>query len=155
MDDYLADLKARMDNACQRDANAVDLGQPATHKLRLLPEVTSLLSRSNTQNAVLDPDINFLQHVKFFLEPGNDGSLPAFNIQRDIFVALVKLPVQKETLLSSKIGRVVLFYTRSKKAEPSIKRMAEKLLGEWSRPILKRTDDYKKRHIETRNFDYE
>ena len=33
--------------------------------------------------------------------------------------------------------------------------MAEKLLGEWSRPILKRTDDYKKRYVEMRDFNPE
>jgi transcription factor SPN1 len=155
IDDLLADLKLRMEKACQADNQARESGQPALHKLKLLPEVTAILNRNNVQHAVLDPDTNFLQHVKFFLEPLNDGSLPAYNIQRDIFSALVKLNVEKETLLSSGIGKVVLFYTRSKKPEPSIKRMAERLLGEWSRPILKRTDDYKKRHIETRDFDYQ
>lgn len=128
---------------------------PALHKLKLLPEVTEILTRQNIQDAVLDPDTNFLQHVKFFLEPLNDGSLPAYNIQREIFQALTKLNIGKEALLSSGIGKVVLFYTRSKKPEQAIKRMAEKLLGEWSRPILKRTDDYKKRHIETRDYDYQ
>lgn len=144
-----------MERACQADNSARESGQPALHKLKLLPEVAGILNRNNVQHAVLDPDTNFLQHVKFFLEPLNDGSLPAYNIQRDIFTALTRLNIEKETLLSSGIGKVVLFYTRSKKPEPSIKRMAERLLGEWSRPILKRTDDYKKRHIETREFDYE
>lgn len=144
-----------MERACQADNQAREAGQPALHKLKLLPEVAGLLNRNNVQHAVLDPDTNFLQHVKFFLEPLNDGSLPAYNIQRDIFTALTRLNIEKEALLSSGIGKVVLFYTRSKKPEPSIKRMAERLLGEWSRPILKRTDDYKKRHIETREFDYE
>jgi hypothetical protein len=144
-----------MERACQADNSARLAGQPALHKLKLLPEVAGILNRNNVQHAVLDPDTNFLQHVKFFLEPLNDGSLPAYNIQRDIFTALTRLNIEKETLLSSGIGKVVLFYTRSKKPEPSIKRMAERLLGEWSRPILKRTDDYKKRHIETREFDYE
>lgn len=144
-----------MEQACQADNSARESGQPALHKLKLLPEVTGLLNRNDVQHAVLDPDTNFLQHVKFFLEPLNDGSLPAYNIQRDIFSALAKLNVQKEALLSSGIGRVVVFYTRSKKPEPSIKRIAQRLLGEWSRPILKRTDDYKKRQIETREFDYE
>ncbi|KAI8675520.1 hypothetical protein NCS57_00453400 [Fusarium keratoplasticum] len=155
LDDLLADLKVRMEQACQADNSARESGQPALHKLKLLPEVTGLLNRNDVQHAVLDPDTNFLQHVKFFLEPLNDGSLPAYNIQRDIFSALAKLNVQKEALLSSGIGRVVVFYTRSKKPEPSIKRIAQRLLGEWSRPILKRTDDYKKRQIETREFDYE
>lgn len=144
-----------MEQACQADNQAREAGQPALHKLKLLPEVTAILNRNNVQHAVLDPDTNFLQHVKFFLEPLNDGSLPAYNIQRDIFNALAKMNIEKEALLSSGIGRVVVFYTRSKKPEPSIKRIATRLLGEWSRPILKRTDDYKKRQIETRDYDYE
>ncbi|ODA84202.1 hypothetical protein RJ55_02720 [Drechmeria coniospora] len=155
IDDKLAELKKRMDKACVQDNEARGAGQPALHKLKLLPEVVGLLNRNNVQHAVLDPDTNFLQHVKFFLEPLNDGSLPAYNIQRDIFMALTKLTIEKESLLSSGIGKVVLFYTRSKKPEQSIRRMAERMLGEWSRPILKRTDDYKKRHVETREFDHE
>ncbi|KAI0010781.1 hypothetical protein F4779DRAFT_576090 [Xylariaceae sp. FL0662B] len=155
LDEHIADLKVRMENACQADNQARDSGQPAIHKLKLLPEVMSLLNRNNNQATIIDPDTNFLQHVKFFLEPLNDGSLPAYNIQRDIFQALCRLPIEKETLRSSGIGKVVLFYTKSKRPELSIKRMAERLLGEWSRPILKRTDDYKKRHIETRDFDYQ
>lgn len=155
MDDHLADLKVRMERACVDDNAARQAGQPAIHKLKLLPEVNAILNRNDVQHVVLDPETNFLQSVKFILEPLNDGSLPAYNIQRDIFTALTRLNLEKETLLSSGIGKVVLFYTRSKKPEPSIKRMAERLLGEWSRPILKRTDDYKKRQIETREFDYQ
>ena len=143
-----------MERACVADNDARENGQPAVHKLKLLPEVTAFLNRNAVQDAVLDPEINFLQSVKYFLEPLNDGSLPAYNIQRDVFTALARLPIEKEVLLSSGIGKVVLFYTRSKRPESGIKRTAERLLGEWSRPILKRTDDYKKRQIETREFDY-
>ncbi|OAA35172.1 transcription factor IWS1 [Metarhizium rileyi] len=155
IDEQLAELKLKMERACRDDNAARESNQPALHKLKLLPEVNAILNRNNVQHAVLDPDTNFLQHVKFFLEPLNDGSLPAYNIQRDLFTAMTKLNVEKEALLSSGIGKVVLFYTRSKKPEPSIKRMAERLLGEWSRPILKRTDDYKKRQIESRDYDYQ
>ncbi|KAI0020033.1 hypothetical protein F4780DRAFT_744233 [Xylariomycetidae sp. FL0641] len=154
LDDRIADLKVRMENACQADNLAREANKPAIHKLKLLPEVMSLLNRNTNQAAVVDPDTNFLQHVKFFLEPLNDGSLPAYNIQRDIFQALLRLPIEKETLRSSGIGKVVFFYTKSKRAQVSITRMAQRLVGEWSRPILNRTDDYKKRHIETREFDY-
>jgi len=142
-----------MEKACMADNEAREKGQAATHKLKLLPQVTAMLNRTSVQEYVLDPDTNFLQSVKFFLEPLNDGSLPAYNIQRDIFNALTRLPITKEALLSSGIGKVVYFYTRSKRPEPSIKRIAERLVGEWSRPILKRTDDYKKRQVETRDFD--
>ncbi|ORY55711.1 uncharacterized protein BCR38DRAFT_356676 [Pseudomassariella vexata] len=155
LDEQIADLKMRMEMACRADNGARESGQPAIHKLKLLPEVMALLNRNNHQAAVVDPDANFLQHVKFFLEPLNDGSMPAYNIQRDIFTALSRLPIEKETLRASGIGKVVLFYTKSKRPEVGIKRMAERLLGEWSRPILRRTDDYKKRHVETRDFDYQ
>ncbi|ENH71665.1 Transcription factor IWS1 [Fusarium oxysporum f. sp. cubense race 1] len=124
IDDLLADLKVQMEQACQADNQAREAGQPALHKLKLLPEVTAILNRNNVQHAVLDPDTNFLQHVKFFLEPLNDGSLPAYNIQRDIFNALAKMNIDSGGVL-------------------------------YSRPILKRTDDYKKRQIETRDYDYE
>lgn len=144
----------QMEAACAADNEALDAGQPAVHKVKLLPQVMALLNRQNIQHAVLDPETNFLQAVKFFLEPLNfDGSLPAYNIQREIFTALTRLPVEKEALLSSGIGKVVLFYTRTKRAQPEIKRMAERLMGEWSRPILKRTDDYKKRFIATKDVD--
>ncbi|KAL2150174.1 hypothetical protein VTH82DRAFT_7850 [Thermothelomyces myriococcoides] len=153
IDDQIANLKVAMEKACEADNEAREKGMAATHKLKLLPQVTAMLNRTAIQDSVLDPETNFLQSVKFFLEPLNDGSLPAYNIQRDIFNALAKLPINKEVLLSSGIGKVVYFYTRSKRPEPSIKRIAERLVGEWSRPILKRTDDYKKRQIETRDFD--
>ena len=151
----MADLKLRMEKACEADNQAREEGQPAVHKTKLLPEVMSMLNRNRNQAAIVDPDTNFLQHVKFFLEPLNDGSLPAYQIQREIFDALLRLPIEKDTLMSSGIGKVVLFYTKSKRPELNIKRMAERLLGEWSRPILKRTDDYRKRHVETRDFDYQ
>ncbi|KAJ4302523.1 Transcription factor iws1 [Collariella sp. IMI 366227] len=154
VDDEIAALKVAMEKACVADNDARDKGQAATRKLKLLPQVTALLNRTNVQDSVLDPETNFLQSVKYFLEPLNDGSLPAYDIQRDIFTALAGLPINKEVLLSSGIGKVVYFYTRSKRPQPSIKRIAERLVGEWSRPILKRTDDYKKRHIETRDFDF-
>lgn len=155
IDELLSELKVRMEEACRADNAARMNGQPAIHKLKLLPDVMSVLNRNNQQAAIVDPDSNFLQHVKFFLEPLSDGSLPAYTIQRDVFTALTRLPIEKETLLASEIGKVVLFYTKSKKPEVGIKRMAERLLGDWSRPILNRTDDYKKRHIQTREFDYQ
>lgn len=154
LDEQIADVKVRMEYACEADNEAVNNQQPAVQKVKLLPEVMALLNRQNIQHAVLDPETNFLQAVKYFLEPlQTDGSLPAYNIQREIFTALTRLPIEKEALLSSGIGKVVLFYTKTKRAQPEIKRMAERLMGEWSRPILKRTDDYKKRMIDTRVVD--
>lgn len=137
-----------MEEACRDDNSAREDGKPAVHKLSMLPEVVALLNRNTVQHSIVDPDTNFLQSVRFFLEPLNDGSLPAYNIQRDIFAALAKLPIEKDALLASGIGKVITYYTKSKRPELLIKRQAEKLLGDWMRPILKRSDDFKMRRVE-------
>ena len=156
-DEEIASLRQRMADAAERDvqARSADPPRPAMHKLRLLPEVVALLNRNGREieNAIVDPENNLLESVRFFLEPLNDGSLPAYNIQRELFACLAKLPIGKEALVSSGIGKVVLFYTKSKKPEMGIKRQAERLLGEWTRPILKRSDDYRKRVLEEIEYD--
>ena len=157
IDDEIASLRARMAEAAERDvqARSADPPKPAMHKLKMLPEVTAFLNRNERdfESAIVDPENNLLESVRFFLEPLNDGSLPAYNIQRDLFAALVKLPVGKDALISSGVGKVVLFYTKSKKPEPGIKRTAERLLAEWTRPILKRSDNYRNRVLEERAYD--
>lgn len=130
--------------------------KPAMHKLKLLPEVSALLNRNSREieAAIVDPENNLLESVRFFLEPLlPDASLPAYDIQRELMAALARLPIDKECLISSGIGKVILFYTKTKKAEVSIKRAAERLLTEWTRPILKRSDDYRKRQLQTARYD--
>ncbi|KAL9104455.1 MAG: hypothetical protein Q9163_000607 [Psora crenata] len=156
-DEEIANLRIRMAEAAEADvaARSSNPPRPAMHKLKLLPEVTALLNRNSrdVENAIVDPENNLLQSVRFFLEPLSDGSLPAYNIQRELFSSLAKLPIDKDSLISSGLGKVILFYTKSKKPELGIKRAAERLLGEWTRPILKRSDDYRKRVLASADYD--
>lgn len=156
-DEEIANLRIRMAEAAEADvaARSAQPPRPAMHKLKLLPEVSSLLNRNSrdVENAIVDPENNLLESVRFFLEPLSDGSLPAYNIQRELFSALSKLPIDKESLISSGLGKVVLFYTKSKKVELAIGRTANLLVREWSRPILKRSDDYRKRSLASADFD--
>ncbi|CAI7650634.1 unnamed protein product [Penicillium manginii] len=146
-------MRKRMTHAAQMDAIDRQEGKPAMHKLKLLPEVILLLNRNQYTNSLVDPEINLLEAVRFFLEPLDDGSMPAYNIQRDLLTAMAKLPIQKDALIASGIGKVVVFYTKSKRVERPIKDMAEKLLAEWTRPILQRSDDYSKRVFREAVFD--
>ncbi|OJD14846.1 hypothetical protein AJ78_04850 [Emergomyces pasteurianus Ep9510] len=152
-DAEIEDVRRRMTDAARLDSIARKENRPAMHKLKMLPEVVSLLNRNQFINSLVDPEINLLEAVKFFLEPLDDGSLPAYNIQRDLLAALGRLPINKETLIASGIGKVIVFYTKSKRPEIGIKRQAERLLAEWTRPILQRSDDYSKRVYEEADFD--
>ncbi|KAJ5852370.1 Transcription factor IIS N-terminal [Penicillium soppii] len=152
-DAEIEDMRKRMTHAAQMDAISRQQGKPAMHKLKLLPEVIMLLNRNQYTNALVDPEINLLEAVRFFLEPLDDGAMPAYNIQRDLLTAITKLPINKDALIASGIGKVIVFYTKSKRTERRIKEMAEKLLAEWTRPILQRSDDYSKRVYQHADYD--
>lgn len=143
MDEEISNLRTRMAHAAAADSDARAKAQPAMHKLAMLPEVVALLNRNTLKDQIVDPELNILESVRFFLEPLGDGSLPAYNIQKDLFNTLTKLTMNKEALIASGIGKVVLFYTKSLKAEPAIKRQAERLVTHWT-TILKRSDDSRK-----------
>lgn len=140
IDEEIASMRNRMSEAAELDVEARSHKPPrlATNKLRLLPEVTSLLNRNPRDyvSAIVDPENNLLQAVRYFLEPTSDGKLPAYNIQRDLFACLARLPIDKEALIASGIAKIVLFYTKSKQPEVAIKREAEELVADWTRPIL-------------------
>ncbi len=90
--------------------------------------------------------------MRRWLEPLPDRSLPALNIQRQLFAILGRLPIDEITLKMSGLGKVVLFYSMCKRTDPAIKRAAEKLIEIWSRPILKRSASYRTRAIETKEL---
>jgi len=142
-----------MIQAAIADGQQVAEGKPAYQKLKLLPEVVGILNRNTYTQSILDPETNFLEAVRFFLEPLSDGSLPAYNIQRELFQSLERLPMTKEALISSGIGKVIYFYRKSKRVDSKIKRQATKLMEEWSRPILQRSDDFTKKNWETVQYD--
>jgi hypothetical protein len=152
-DAEIEDMRRRMTDAAKWDNEGRDRGEPAMHKLKLLPEVVALLNKNTLRESLVDPDINLLQAVRFFLEPLNDGSLPAYNIQRELFSALAKLPITKDSLVASGIGKVIMFYMKSKRPEFNIKRQAERLFADWTRPILKQSDDYRKKDFQQADYD--
>lgn len=152
-DQEIEDMRRRMASAAQADNEGRERGEPAQHKLKLLPEVVALLNKNTLKDSIVDPDINLLEAVRFFLEPLSDGSLPAYNIQRELFAALAKLPISKDSLVASGIGKVIMFYIKSKRPELNIKRQAERLFTDWTRPILRRTDDYRKKEFTQAEYD--
>jgi hypothetical protein len=152
-DQEIEEIRKRMAAAAEADNEGRKRNEPARHKLKLLPEVTAILNRNTLRETIVDPEVNLLESVRFFLEPLSDGSLPAYDIQKDLFASLAKLPVNKDTLVASGIGKVIMFYIKSKKPELTIKRQAERLFTDWTRPILRRTDDYRKKEFAQADYD--
>ncbi|KAK7182980.1 hypothetical protein DPSP01_010297 [Paraphaeosphaeria sporulosa] len=152
-DAEIEDMRRRMASAAEADNEGRKRGEPARHKLKLLPEVVTMLNKNSIKDSIVDPETNLLEAVRFFLEPLSDGSLPAYDIQKELFAALAKLPITKDSLVASGIGKVIMFYCKSKRPELTIRRQAERLYTDWTRPILKRSDDYRKKEFAQADYD--
>lgn len=149
-DDAIAALRDKMRLAAVEDAECIKAGKPALNKIRMLPEVTSILRKESLADSILDG--NLLESARMWLEPLPDASLPSYEIQREIFSALESLPIKTIHLRESGLGRVVLFYQKSKRPHAHIKRTADRLIGDWTRPIMGRSDNYRDKMVRTATF---
>jgi transcription factor SPN1 len=166
-DAEVSQLREEMLHAAELDEQANREKLPATLKLKLLSKVMGALRKcvlfpqrfyGNTQISTAlhvhrsslwqsIVDNNLLEGVRRWLEPLPDKSLPALNIQREIFSILPTLDIDTAVLKESKLGRIVLFYTKCKRVTPDITRTADQLVSAWSRPIIKRSASYRDRAI--------
>ncbi|AQZ10887.1 SPN1 (YPR133C) [Zygosaccharomyces parabailii] len=160
LDEKILRLKDEMNVAAQIDIDTLnkrletgDNSLIAMQKVRLLPKVESALSKAHLADTILDN--NLLQSVRIWLEPLPDGSLPSFEIQKSLFAALEKLPIKTEHLKESGLGRVIIFYTKSKRVEPPLARQADRMIAEWTRPIIGASDNYRDKRIMQLEFDAE
>ncbi|CAO1625855.1 unnamed protein product [Sympodiomycopsis kandeliae] len=151
-DAEVAELRSQMLNAADDDVIANEERKPALAKLRMLPRVVDGLQKSHWQQSIFDS--NLLEAVRRFLEPLPDKSLPALNIQRELFAALEKLSPSIDTisLKMSGLGKVVMFYSQNKRVEKDLRRRADRLIEMWSRPILKRSSSYRAMDIKKASY---
>lgn len=144
-DETVENLRLKMAEAANCDTEAIEAGLPATNKLAMVDEVRETLNRQNLLSVAVDCGI--LKSIRRWLEPLPNKALPAYSVQKLMFEILVKLRPEIIHLRESGIGRIVMFYTKDVRPERSIKREAEKLVRDWSRPILGRSDDYRSRNV--------
>ncbi|KAI9061310.1 hypothetical protein FKP32DRAFT_1594613 [Trametes sanguinea] len=147
-DEEVSRLREAMLTAAADDDQANREKLPATSKLRLLPQVMEVLRKTSLAQSIIDN--NLLEGVRRWLEPLPDRSLPALDIQKEFFPVLKKMDfIDTNVLKDSKLGRVVLFYTKCTRVTPDVQRMANDLVSIWSRPIIKRSASYRDRVIPT------
>ncbi|TFL04096.1 hypothetical protein BDV98DRAFT_525920 [Pterulicium gracile] len=145
-DEEVSKLKDAMNAAAEADEAAIHNKQPAYAKVKLLPEVMNTLRKAALAQSIVDN--NLLGVVTRWLEPLPDKSLPSLNIQKEFFPVLKKMEfIDKDILKESKLGPIVIFYTKSKRVPADIRRIAEHLISSWSRPIIKRSASYRDRVV--------
>ncbi|KAG8812522.1 Transcription factor iws1 [Serendipita sp. 399] len=146
-DDYVANLRLDMMQAANEDKEAHRDGIPAVAKLRMLDRVMDTLQKRQFTTAIMDQ--NLLGACRVWLEPLDNKSLPALNIQKEFFDHFLKMNIDTEMLRESELGKIVLFYTKCKRVIEPIQRIASQLVDKWTRPILKRSSSYFDRVVPT------
>lgn len=149
-DDRIDFLKDQMIKAANLDVEKNSQGQIATEKLKLLKEVVDILSKADLAISILDN--NLLEAVRLWLEPLPDASMPAYQIQKELIYSLTALPIKTDHLIASGIGKVLVYYQRSKRTEANLKKVVDRLIGDWTRPILNKSDSYKDRTIQFNEY---
>lgn len=149
-DDKIDFLKNKMIEAANLDVEKNSQGQIASEKFKLLREVMDTLNKADLAISILDN--NLLEAVRLWLEPLPDASMPSYQIQKELLQSLTSLPVKTDHLVASGIGKVLVFYQRSKRTEPTLKKIVDKLISEWTRPILNKSDSYKDRTIKFNDY---
>ncbi|GAA6052570.1 hypothetical protein JCM3770_003248 [Rhodotorula araucariae] len=151
-DEAVATLRSEMLRAAEEDVEENNVGRPALNKLRLLPKVVDLMQKTALHDTIVENGM--LEAVKRWLEPLPDKSLPALNIQRPLISLLRTITIETSALKSSELGKVIYFYTKCKRVDPSIARMASQLVGEWMRPILRRSKAFVDRDLGAAHSSY-
>ncbi|CAO3635192.1 unnamed protein product [Cunninghamella blakesleeana] len=153
MDEELHNLRERMKVAAETDVIANQQQKPAIAKLKMIDEVKNTLNNSSLFDSILDNQL--LDAIRVWLEPLPDRALPSLEIQNELLDILDKLPAAAEHLRESGIGKIVFFYKKTSRAEPTIQRKADHLVAKWTRLVLKRSESYRERRHESLEYNKE
>ncbi|KAJ1935220.1 Transcription factor iws1, partial [Linderina pennispora] len=145
IDESIANLRKRMRDAAYRDIDDNKDGLPAIHKMGMLTDVTDELRKTHLYEAFLEN--NIVDSLRLWLEPLDDGSLPALDIQNALLDILGKLPVRRDHLRESGIGKIIMFMSKCPRIPERNRRVCEQFVQRWSRMVMKLSSNFRDRKI--------
>ncbi|KAJ2004019.1 Transcription factor iws1 [Coemansia thaxteri] len=145
IDEMIVELRKRMRDAAYRDIDDNKDRLPAVHKLSMLSDVVEELGKAQLYDAFLDN--NIVDSIRLWLEPLDDGSLPNLDIQNAMLDALNKLPIRRDHLRESGIGKIILFMSKCPRIPERNRRTCEHFVQQWSRMVLRLSSDYRDRKV--------
>ncbi|KAI0563616.1 Transcription factor IIS [Gracilaria domingensis] len=132
------DFLEKMMTARDDDVKAFRNGQPALSKLRMLREVELMLMKTSHREMLLDSML--LNVMKAWLDPLPDGTLPNVAIRKSLLQILSDMPVDNDWIdrleSSQGLGKLIHFLA-TKDSNPTIRRVAEKLMMKWARVVYR------------------
>ncbi|TGZ76013.1 hypothetical protein CRM22_000055 [Opisthorchis felineus] len=154
-DDIILSVISQMKEAAEQDRQLLSQNKPATKKLRMITNVTSLLRRADLKAALIDNGM--LSAITDWLAPLPGHTLPNLVIRDTMLTCLREFQnLSPETLQDSGIGKALMYLYKHPRETRENKDRAGRLINEWLRPIFNLTSDYRTLTKEERKqLDYE
>ncbi|CAJ0928636.1 unnamed protein product, partial [Mesorhabditis belari] len=139
-DGQVARLVESMKQAAKEDRHSNVERRPALKKRKLLPTVKNMLLRLDMMEAMLDGGM--MSILSEWLAPLPDKSLPCLEIRTSLLKLLQSYRLEQGTLRQSGLGKAVMMLFKHPKETKDNKLLAQRLIGEWARPIFNLTTDF-------------
>ncbi|OIR57419.1 MAG: transcription factor IWS1 [Amphiamblys sp. WSBS2006] len=126
-----AALKKKMRETITKDRENIQKRIPGVLRMKLLPSVVEQLEKRPTQEIFLDA--NILEEIRIWLEPlGVCLTFPCPELRDTLLRLLFSMPIQVDHLRESGVGKIVMFYSRTKTGQFSeTKKHAKRLMKKW------------------------
>ncbi|KAL7693949.1 putative transcription factor IIS, TFIIS/LEDGF domain superfamily [Plasmopara halstedii] len=142
MEQITQEVLYRMDKAYADDLVSIAERRPALEKIKFVDNALHILRKVQFQPMLLDFDL--LTIVKKWIQPFEDGTLPNVGLRTKILDMVSKMPVFKEHLKRSGLGKVVMVLMKHPQETIENKELCRSLVERWSRAVFNKTLDFSK-----------
>ncbi|KAE8891970.1 hypothetical protein PF005_g11873 [Phytophthora fragariae] len=142
MEQITQEVLYRMDKAYADDLASIAERRPALEKIKFVGSALHVLRKLQFQPMLLDFDL--LTIVKKWIQPLEDGTLPNVGLRTKMLEMVSKMPVFKEHLKRSGLGKVVMVLMKHPQETPENKELCRSLVERWSRAVFNKTLDFSK-----------
>ncbi|CAH0473554.1 unnamed protein product [Peronospora belbahrii] len=142
MEQITQEVLYRMDKAYADDLVSIAERRPAVEKIKFLDNALHVLRKIQFQPMLLDFDL--LTIVKKWIQPLEDSALPNVGLRTKMLEMISKMPVFKEHLKRSGLGKVVMLLMKHPQETTENKELCRSLVERWSRAVFNKTLDFSK-----------
>lgn len=132
-----------MKKARDEDLKSFNRGQPALEKIKMLKNVEKIMNKVYHRKYLLDNMI--LAAFRSWLNPLPDGSLPNIQVRTTLLDILHDFPTDEDWVErlegSQGLGKVINYLSKSDDHAPN-KRLAEKIMMKWARPVYQMNSNF-------------
>ncbi|OAF69410.1 Transcription factor IWS1 [Intoshia linei] len=154
MDSQISKMIADMSTCATEDRVANTNGKPAVSKLKYLSYIMCQFGKSYLRDYFLDA--NVLSVIVEWLTPLPNRSLTHKSVRTGMLKALLYFKIDSvQSLRNSQIGKSVMYLYKHPKETTENKKLAKKLIHNWSRIIFNLSIVYSKNNIEDSDFVHE